>query len=169
MLSREIRNELLIDEMQIGERLNTSLQAKDRADFDLMLAMLSPDVTDAAGYSKPEKLQPQEQDLRQRLGLQPPVRLYAKADDFARADNLKEIFSSEGITAVFFRECLRPEPLNTFNRDFPPEVVGNLSPLSQEKLRLKSEGRELEYEKIQERGDGFEVLSEVKESVDQLA
>ena len=46
MICSELNTKLLVDESQLGDRLNRSLQDNHRADFSLMLAMLSKDVTD---------------------------------------------------------------------------------------------------------------------------
>ena len=39
MLTHEIRNQLLVDELQLGNRLNQDIQTSDHADFALLLAM----------------------------------------------------------------------------------------------------------------------------------
>lgn len=63
MLTHEIRNQLLVDELQLDNRLNQDIQTSDHADFALLLAMLSHDVTDNPEFSSSEsKLK--EDDLR---------------------------------------------------------------------------------------------------------
>jgi len=44
MLPSSIRNQLLVDEGQLGQRLNQDLQHGDRADFRLQLALLTDAV-----------------------------------------------------------------------------------------------------------------------------
>ena len=66
MLTPEIRNELLVDEMQLGQRLNEDVQTQNHADFALMLSMLSQDVTDQAIFSD-EKQKVKEVDLRAKF------------------------------------------------------------------------------------------------------
>lgn len=51
MLTSDIRNEFLVDEMQLGSRLNEDIHSQNRADFALMLAMLSTDVIDHPLYN----------------------------------------------------------------------------------------------------------------------
>lgn len=71
MLTHEIRNQLLVDELQLGNRLNQDIQTSDHADFALLLAMLSHDVTDNPEFSSSEaKLK--EEDLRKKI--QPSAR-----------------------------------------------------------------------------------------------
>lgn len=70
MLTHEIRNQLLVDELQLGNRLNQDIQTSDHADFALLLAMLSHDVTDNPEFSFSEsKLK--EEDLRRKFNLLP--------------------------------------------------------------------------------------------------
>lgn len=70
MLTHEIRNQLLVDELQLGNRLNQDIQTSDHADFALLLAMLSHDVTDNPEFSSYEsKLK--EEDLRKKFNLLP--------------------------------------------------------------------------------------------------
>lgn len=70
MLTHEIRNQLLVDELQLGNRLNQDIQTSDHADFALLLAMLSHDVTDNPEFSSSEsKLK--EDDLRKKFNLLP--------------------------------------------------------------------------------------------------
>ena len=66
MLTSEIRNELLVDELQLGTRLNNDIQAQNRADFALMLAMLSQDVRDNPIFATKENPQKKE-DLRAKF------------------------------------------------------------------------------------------------------
>lgn len=70
MLTHEIRNQLLVDELQLGNRLNQDIQISDHADFALLLAMLSHDVTDNPEFSSSEsKLK--EENLRKKFNLLP--------------------------------------------------------------------------------------------------
>ena len=77
MLTHEIRNQLLVDELQLGNRLNQDIQTSDHADFALLLAMLSHDVTDNPEFSSSEsKLK--EDDLRKKFNLLPEQKKYAE-------------------------------------------------------------------------------------------
>ena len=50
MLTHEIRNQLLVDELQLGTRLNQDIQTSDHADFALLLAMLIRSVVSLVLY-----------------------------------------------------------------------------------------------------------------------
>lgn len=163
MLTGEIRNELLVDELQLGERLNKDVQSQNRADFALMLAMLSQDVRDnPVFFTRTQKVK--EENLRAKFMLPPAQKEYATADDFDRAQALTEAFHQDGLRQVFLASCLSNEPLIPYQRDLAPEVFAQLTPLKQEKLRKKNEGQTLAYEAIKEVGDGFGILDEINQS-----
>ena len=103
MLTHEIRNQLLVDELQLGNRLNQDIHTSDHADFALLLAMLSHDVTDNPEFSSSEsKLK--EEDLRRKFNLLPEQKKYAETTDFDRAQAITEQFANYGMTQVFLSE-----------------------------------------------------------------
>ena len=161
MLTEKIRNQMLVDEMQLGDRLNQDVQRADRADFALMLAMLSQDVTDHAEFDPSSEQETTEADLRARFGLPPAVKAYADEADFKRGSAVSQLFNDDGINSVFLAHCLRSEPLVPFEHRLAPEVFAGLPPLKQQKLRLEYAGEKPAYEKLQEKGDGFGVLQEI--------
>ncbi|MEE0892019.1 MAG: VC2046/SO_2500 family protein [Succinivibrio sp.] len=160
MLTSEIRNELLVDELQLGTRLNNDIQAQNRADFALMLAMLSQDVRDNPIFATKENPTKKE-DLRAKFQLPPAREDYAKQGDFEKAQQMTESFHQDGLTQVFFEDCLQKAPLIPFRHEIAPEVFAQLPPLSQEKIRLKDQGKALAYEALKEKGEGFMVLDEI--------
>lgn len=164
MLDNEIRSVYLVDELQLGNRLNNSLQGSDRADFDLLLAMLSQDVLDNPRVEDP-KLDNGDVDLRAKFELQPEIRKYAQEDDYMRADQQSDLMHKEGHRAVFFAQCLNRDPLTPMKYNLAPDVYNQFSPLKQEKIRRYFEGEELDYSnRVRERGDGFLVVDEIQEA-----
>lgn len=168
MIAKELRDVYLVDELQIGQRLNNSLQEGDKSDFNLMLAMLSPDVTDAAWTRGPDVGQAEE-DLRAKFCLLPETRKYAENDDFSRSQELSDILhqspdATVGQAQVLLAECLRQEPLTPFKRDLAPEVYAELAPLKKEKVRKTFAGQILQYETFQGRGKNFDVLAEIRQA-----
>ncbi len=163
MLTSAIRDQLLVDEMQLGTRLCEDVHNQNHADFALLLAMLSQDMLDNPLFNIEERIQ-KEEDLRKKFSLLPEPKKYADHESFQRADSLTDAFAEDGLRQVFLAECLHKEPLTPFERTYAPEVFAQLTPLKQEKLRREMKGAALTYEKIHESGDGFEVLSEINES-----
>lgn len=164
MLDARLRDIMLVDELQLGERLNESLSAGDRADFALLLAMLSQNVEDSPQFADPVKEHETSADLRQLFGLKAKTALYAGEADFARASELAARLKDGGMQSVFLEECLRDEPVSELERPLPPEVFSSLSPLSQEKFMLERQGEKPARLRIAERGDGFGVLEEISGS-----
>lgn len=166
MLTSELRDIYLVDEMQLGQRLNESLQEQHHADFALMLAMLSNDVADAVLTKDDLKAKEPETDesLRKKFNLPSQVKKYATSDDFERSSDLSHILHSQGQRAIFLQNCMQNEPLVPFKQDLAPEVFSQLSPLKQEKIRRAFNGIETTYEPLKEKGDGFLVLDEIKEA-----
>lgn len=60
----------LINEWQLGTKLNQALQHQHRADFSLWLALLSPAIEEMAAFQTPvSEVKPANSDLYQVLGL----------------------------------------------------------------------------------------------------
>ncbi|MGN0901808.1 MAG: VC2046/SO_2500 family protein [Succinivibrio sp.] len=163
MLTHEIRKDFLVDELQLGQRLNQDVQSSNHADFSLMLCMLSQDVTDNPLFADSEN-KIKEVNLRAKFHLPAEQKKYADVHDFDRAQRLTEMFANDGMCQVFLSQCLTPEPLTPYERTYAPEVFSQLPPLKQEKLRRQMEGAVLSYEAIKETGDGFDVIDEINSS-----
>lgn len=69
MISKSLRQAAKFDELQFGTSLGQALQAQRQQDFALMLAMLSPDVTDQAWVSDPVPLYKTQAQLQRQFGL----------------------------------------------------------------------------------------------------
>lgn len=164
MLDPKLRNVMLVDELQLGERLNESLTAGDRADFALLLSMLSQHVDDAPQFADGIRDQEKVDDLRVVFGLPQKTAFYAEESDFVRAVSLSERLSDEGMSEVHLCECIKSEPITELKRTLSPEVFSSLCPLTQEKFLMQIEGQKLTHEKIHERGDGFGILDEIAKS-----
>lgn len=164
MLSREIRDLYLADELQLHGRLNEALQEGARVEFSLLLGMLSTDVSDQPVFADPQKsMEKNTGNLRARFGLGPAVSPYAKnPEDFERAQALTECFAHEGARAVNLQQCLRPDPLTPFKQDLAPDVINDLPPLSQEKVRLHFAGEKAVREPLLGSEGGFAVLGEIR-------
>ncbi len=169
MDSRSLREVSLVGEMQLGGRLNQAVNTQNRADFALLLAMLSKDVTDAPHLDAEDASKSETLDLRSRLQLPPAPAVYAKTQDFSRGEAQSQALQSGGMGEIFLGECLRPSPLVPFERSLSPEVMAQLSPLAQEKVRRQYEGHATALPVLGERGDGFGVLDEIASSRAQIS
>lgn len=139
MLTQEIRSRYLVDELQLGNTLNNAVHSGFKAQFDLLISMLSSDIQDAPWVTDPADAAERREDLRRKFELGNPVRLQSDDADLARADVLGEQFRAGGLKAVHLQECLNPEPLTLKHNEIPDEVLNLLSPLKQEKYRYENE------------------------------
>lgn len=160
MLENKIRDVMLVDELQLDGRLNSAVNAGNRAEFDLLLSMLSPDVTDAPLSLDDNKISSVKQDLRKYFALQKPQEDYAQSQDFVRASELSELLHAGSMQDVFLSSCLKREPLCEYERKLAPEVYASLSPLAQEKFTRLSQDEKIAHIPPALPKDGFEIMDE---------
>ncbi len=139
MLATEQLNQIIVNEADVGERLNQSVHHNDRADFALLLAMMSQDQLDAAQFHLPsgrtERLTQDEQALAKSFGagVKQPL---AESDIQYQHDDLAALLATASMTDVRFRLGLKPEPLAKYNdpKRISDEVLDALEPTVQRKV-----------------------------------
>ena len=67
MLETKIREKFLVDELQLGDSLNLAIHNNNREYFNLLLSMVSNDVTYDAAVVDPKKINPTNEDLRKEF------------------------------------------------------------------------------------------------------
>ncbi len=145
MISESVRQQCLVDELQLGQGLNHALQQGHRAEFSLLLAMLSPDVQDQAWVHDEPQLEMATEEWRRRFTLPPIKPLEASVTSQERAVVLAEQLAAGGMAAVRLQECMQPEPLSLKQYLIPEPVWRNLPPLAQAKYQSHKAGEVLEY------------------------
>ena len=135
MLTGEIRDKMLVDELQLGSELNNAVHNGYSSQFSLLVSMLSDDVQDQAWVTDPVAHEKQTEDLREQFALGDQIRLQSGDSDIQKADMLGDYFRQGGMVAVHLMECLSPEPLTLQHPEIPRTVMEQLSPLQQEKIR----------------------------------
>ncbi|MCE9678542.1 hypothetical protein LZP69_04955 [Shewanella sp. AS1] len=132
-------NQLLINEVNLGTRLNQAVGMARRGEFALLLAMLSNDVCDMAQFHLQEcdnKLQA----LRQKFQLPPPQPYVADLSLNAVVDNsacfhhsLEEQSHTSNLTGFHLQHYLTPEALVVRGRDSLDmhQVLTNCDPVTQ--------------------------------------
>ncbi|QYJ80407.1 VC2046/SO_2500 family protein [Shewanella acanthi] len=100
----------LINEVQIGPRLNAAIEHNRRGEFALLLSLLSADARDMAQFQFQKELSTDEK-LQKQFDLPPKQCLIAdlSAKDIV-VDN-SAVFSEQGKTAFQLQQALRPEAL----------------------------------------------------------
>ena len=81
MLPSAIREQWLVDEAQLGQRLNQDLQHGDRADFRLHLALLTDAVEEQPWFDPRQPAKGESRVWRSRFELPPATPLQGSAND----------------------------------------------------------------------------------------
>lgn len=137
MLPSAIRDRLLVDEAQLGQRLNQDLRQGDRADFRLHLALLTDAVEEQPWFGAAQAAAPQAQAWRTRFGLMPQAALEGEPGD-ADAWALNERLQQGGCMAdVRLWLALRSPALVNRTPALDPAVYDNLSALGRERWQGK--------------------------------
>lgn len=100
----------LINESQLGTRLNEAIGHDRRGEFALLLSMLSIDVRDMAQFQWEKDLE-QAASLRKRFELPASAPLLADLCADASVVDNSRVFASQGHTAFRLRQALTPEAL----------------------------------------------------------
>ena len=82
----------------------------------------------------------------------------------AEEKELAVLLKSGGMGALHLQQCLHPAPLTLREEIIPGEILGQLSPLKQEKVRRELAGEKLSHTALTEQGEGFLLLREIQES-----
>ncbi len=120
----------LINETQLGSRLNQSVTRGHRADFSLLLAMLSPDIREHAPLDTLEIPDNSEAALRTQFDLPEAQALTADEDSYVRGSLEAAAFHEGGISSALLQHYTHPSaltypPQDTFG--YPEQVYHNFS------------------------------------------
>jgi len=104
---------LLTNELQLGQKLNQSVEAGDKANFALLLSMLSKDVCQQGQFTfeSQSPLNDSPLSLRDKLELPPAQRLVATNEDGEQSLALAKLAQEEGLLAMRLGHCINPEAL----------------------------------------------------------
>lgn len=120
----------LINEVQLGDNLSHAVEAGRRADFALMMSMLSNDLREQTPVEKIAEDNTTEELLRRKFGVADAQTLRTDEESYHRAAAQADSFHSGGIASAKLHHGLRPDavahmPQGTY--DLPEEVYHNLS------------------------------------------
>jgi hypothetical protein len=152
MLTQTIREHFLVDELQLGQRLNDAVHQEQRSYFSLLLSMLSTDVLDQPEFSSPTIEPVPEIDWRKRWDL-PPAAVLDSSRCSADESYFRSVLLHEGgIEAVHLFNAAQPDPLSWRQFAIPADVWNELPPLKQEKYRQQ---HQLDYQTFDETPDAM--------------
>lgn len=121
---------MLINEVQLGTQLNHAVEGGRRADFALMLAMLSPDYLEKNPTDVPPEPGKNEAALRAYFELSDPQPLTSTQNCYENAAAQANAFHQGGLASSQLLHDLQPTAL-TFppsgTKGMPEELYHNLS------------------------------------------
>ena len=138
----DIHNTLLVNDSQLGDRLNTAVSEGRRSDFGLLLALLSDDARDLPRIEANKDAQG-EVNWRNFFDLPQANPLYADEQDSIRAPELSALASNLQQDSLRLMLAMRAEPLRVDQDLLPYEVNSNLSPRTQARFKGEQISRAL--------------------------
>ncbi|WP_445397004.1 VC2046/SO_2500 family protein [Zobellella sp. An-6] len=129
----DISANLLVNDSQLGDRLNQAVHQGRREDFGLLLALLSDDARDLPRLEEPAD-ERGEPDWRKHFDLPAPNPCYAEAADVIRAPQLSALAGDLRQDSLRLLLAMRAEPLRPDNQALPAEVSANLNPRTMARL-----------------------------------
>jgi len=104
---------LLTNELELGQKLNHSVETGDQANFALLLSMLSKDVCQQSQFSFDTQVYPDDSSpsLREQFELPRAQQLVAQDSDELQSLALAKLAQEQGLLAMRLSHCVNPEAL----------------------------------------------------------
>jgi len=125
---------ILVSELQLGQTLNHCVRDGKKDEFDLLLAMLSEDVSQQDQFTM-EDSEPQsstEHSLKNHFKVASSQKMQASSlDEEVYSLELGQVAVKEGLIAARLQHCLRPDALHfqsNMRHGIDSDVFDNLSP-----------------------------------------
>lgn len=165
MNSEQVDNKLLINEWQLGSQLNVAVANGTRDKFNLLLSLLSDDARDFSQFSLPKATQHSLStlELRESLSLSAPQPLVNSGISLQQAEVLSVSLHKKDLSGIRLQSLLNNEAVlsRSNNTNFDPDIVDNLSFLSQ--ARLKNSEKELKSKEGDAKGVSYELLQKYQD------
>ncbi|CED70996.1 VC2046/SO_2500 family protein [Aliivibrio wodanis] len=120
----------LINEVQFGSNLNHAMEAGRRADFALMMSLLSNDLRENTPVEKINEKTLTENLLRQRFQLADAQILRSNEESYSRSASQANQFHNGGLASAKLQHGLAPDAMAYMPQDtcdLPEDVYHNLS------------------------------------------
>lgn len=130
---------LLVNELQLGSRLNAAVEHQRRGEFGLLLALLSADSTDMAQFQFDKDLTI-HQKLYKKFELPQPQALVDDLSTTSRHNDNASVFHSQGLRQFHLQQNLTPEAIviRGKHQDGIAQVLSNTSVLIKSKYENNS-------------------------------
>jgi len=138
-LVESVDSKLLVHELQLGDKLNESVHSARRADFSLLLAMLSDDVQSHSQFSLPQTVNKEsvvdDDVLRKEFDLPDKSPLALDDRHHVSSFNQAELVNKNRISDLHLGNVLSPKPLAFRNdaRHISHDILTNTSLYCQNK------------------------------------
>jgi hypothetical protein len=110
-----VDNTILVNELQLGEQLNSCIHAKRRSDFSLLLAMLTDDVRAHSQFTLPvtevDVINTTDDSLRQTFHLPEPAPLALTSTDQLSDFNQASLVAADQLAAIKLQGVLQPQAI----------------------------------------------------------
>lgn len=145
MLVNDVKHNILINELQLGEQLNECIHQGKRSDFSLLLAMLTDDVRSHAQFSLPKTDIPsitKDEDSLRKLYNLPKAQPLSLVDlQQIESYNQASLISDNKLVDLHLLNAINPNPLafRNDNKHISQDVLNNTSLYCQKKYKEKSQ------------------------------
>lgn len=144
LLVDDFKNNILINELQLGEKLNECIHHKERSQFSLLLAMLTDDVQAHSQFYLPKTdvttPEVDENSLRKLFKLPQTQSLSLDSVENIDEYNQASLVENNSLTSISLLNALKPMPL-AFRDDIkfiPSDVLNNTSLYCQRRHEVES-------------------------------
>lgn len=137
MQTQSLDNLSLINEIQLGTNLNHAVEGGRRADFALMLALLSSDLHENIAVDTTPQETPSSQQLRAYFEIPAPQPLISTPSCYQRAAEQAQAFHQASLTSTRLLAQLQPTALSyppQQTKGLPEDLFHNLSLHERRKL-----------------------------------
>jgi len=152
--TESVNNNLLVEELQLGEQLNHCVHSNRRSDFGLMLSMLTDDVLAYSQFKLPKTthlpLEKTDELLRKEFQLPPKQRLAIESLDEINSLPQAQLVADNLFTDIHLNEALSPSPL-AFRDDkkhIDSMVLSNTTLYCQQQYNNKNKTEALENSRL---------------------
>ncbi|MFB0981783.1 MAG: VC2046/SO_2500 family protein [Alteromonadaceae bacterium] len=140
MFIESVDSQILVHELQLGEQLNESVHSARRADFSLLLAMLSDDVQSHSQFFLPKTVtnvkNTNDATLRKEFELPENAPLSLDENHTTSIFNQAELIQNNNLAELHLSNVLSPKPL-AFRDDkkhITQKIISNTSLYCQKKF-----------------------------------
>lgn len=130
----------LITEIQCGGSVNQAISEHRRADFALLLAMLSNDACETTPIETVSSDTMDGESVRKLLAVSQAQQLTSNSDSYQTSAHIADMFHSSGLSSAKLNHYLTPEALcyrPERTLDLPEDVYHNLSGHTVRRLKNK--------------------------------